>query len=80
MVTDIVKVVLFILRICTYGKVKVSESSIWTKLIDCKIKKLILNRDFGTNYPTEYLHDGWKLSPDFDFDTRINSYSGTRNF
>ena len=44
------------------------------------IIKCTILRDFGTNYPTDYLFDGWKLSPDFDSDTTINSYSGTRNF
>ena len=37
-------------------------------------------RDFGTNYPKEYLYDGWRMTPDFNFDSYMGSYSGDRNF
>ena len=33
--------------------------------------------DFGANYPSEWLYDGFKMSPDFDYDKRMISYSGT---
>ena len=33
-------------------------------------------RDFGMNYPSDWLYDGFKMTPDFDFDSKMISYSG----
>ena len=79
------RVVLYFAKIYICGKVKIWEKSTKTKLTGCKyicicIYQFLRFRDFGTNYPSDWLYDGFRMTPNFNFDTKMLSYSGTRQF
>ena len=75
---------MFTVKIYIYGKVKVYERHSRAKSIECKdIFKYLGNiffSDFGVKFPSDWLYDGFKMSPDFTNDTKMLSYSGTREF
>ena len=82
------RVVLYIAKIYICGKVKFCENSTKAKLTECKyymllpiyvyLYQFLYCRDFGTNYPSDWLYDGFRMTPNFNFDTKMLSYSGTR--